>query len=283
MDPKQVSSGMQWVSKLFENVVVPTAVFSAIGYYLGWTASSAYYITLGLSPSFLKKSPQELWSYAWIEIVLAAVLLVVGIICFKTVRNILDSLKSTKPVLAAFYVTWVISIAGIVVFGLQTTVYRSFETLPRLRSIALLGLSVFGLFVAACIGKFISEKEIISKNARRLFGFFFPGFYICLVVVVLGLVFTLSRISAWRGFVAGQNDASATTGLPPVVLYSERPLPLRGTFDTGRNLHVYPDLYLVDVTDEYLFVLQREPGGNSAGFSTYTIPKRNDVILQVTR
>ena len=80
MDPKKVSSGTQWVSKLFENVVVPTAVFSAIGYYLGWTASSAYYITLGLSPSFLKKSPQELWSYAWIEIVLAAVLLVVVLI-----------------------------------------------------------------------------------------------------------------------------------------------------------------------------------------------------------
>ena len=90
--------------KLFENILVPTALISAVGYYLGWTASAAYYLSFGLSPSFIKKSFEEFLAFAWVELAFGVFCITAGIVIYRVLDEIFDD-KKRKSLHIAFYIS----------------------------------------------------------------------------------------------------------------------------------------------------------------------------------
>jgi hypothetical protein len=272
-------------TKLIENYFVPTALFSVVGYYFGWNAASAYYIVLGLTPSLLKKSPQEYWSIAWVEILFFAILLIISYILNIYVGNYFKHRKPGNAYFWVFHFLLVFSIIGITYYGIQTTVNRNSDTYLQSISTLLFVFSFFLLIITTSIGKSLQDQEIsLPENfIKRVFKIVFPNCYIYLVIIIIGLVFAIGRVAIIRGHIIAQNDSNQSSRLPKVVLYSAKPLPLDGLFDSNRNLFVYKDYLLIDVNEENLFILQNNvPLTDKVGFNTFIIPRNNEIFIMTT-
>lgn len=270
--------------KLFENILVPTALISAIGYYLGWTASAAYYLSFGLSPSFITKSFEEFLAFAWVELVFGVACITLGIIIYRVLDELLET-KKRRSLLVTFYTSLFLSIASMVTYFILTNYTRNYELIDRLKNLAFFLASILFAWIATVIGKFIRERHSSKgdKSKQPFFRVIFPSFYIYTFVTMMMLVVALGRIAATRGLYIGLRDSRNPETLPHVTIYSSTQLPLQGRLDSSLGLYVYDECYFVDSNDDLLFIVSPTISPLSTStFTTHTISVDKDLILELT-
>ena len=242
----------------------------------------------------MNKSPQELFASAWIEISVGIICVVLGLVSFQLIVSISKAESefwSSKKALMLFSVFFLLTAACGSASALLITIFRSFDVKYRLVDIAILMLAVLLLWITAVAGKQVHQNLDAESRATSLGTFFsvvYPSYYLYLVLVIVGLVFSLSRLAAFHGLYAGQRDSSAPAlRLPGVVIYSKNPLPLEGNYDSKIDCYVYKSYFFIDSNSEYIFVLNQLSSNSIAtqapSFTTFAIPKEQGITLELTR
>jgi hypothetical protein len=276
------------LNELLKGAVIPT-VLVALGYFLGWSSNAAYFVRVGVPTSFLPNTIPGILVFAWVDIILAAITLVMGvgiylILDLLSKKEVRDPSRLKKKE-RLFFLLLIPAIS----LGLAS-IYMTRSLGFTLNIIIYSGISVFLFWIASILGKQVldSYKGDERSNNVSVFRLIYPTFYIYLFITILATVFILNRFGIWRGTTLAERDLQWIFNRPNIVLYSENPLPLEGSYDKSTNLYTYSGLHLFAVNDQYIFVLKKSDQNStsspsSLNYSTYFIQRDKVQVFEMSR
>jgi hypothetical protein len=273
-----------------KDIIAPSVVIAAIAYYIGWSVHSAYYLSFGLDPSFIAKPFNEVVTGAWPELFIMAAGVIFGVALYRLIEEWLNP-RTPADIrfwrwVSILFVVLVLSAIGAGVLAL----YLVRVSGRLLSALEVLAVSVVLLWLCILIGRkldVVRRAKPRQTKLDRAFRVLFPSTLLYSTVLALVILYLISRVGAWHGYVAAANDIGPNENLVSVSLFSRDPLPLRGVLDQATGLYTYRSLKLIDATEQYLYVLERttpiSPTVGTPSFATFVIPRNDRLLMQVSR
>lgn len=288
MSPQPASNDSEasgLVADLIRRIFAPTAILTALAYFIGWAVNAAYYLSFGLPPSSIRKSVPEILTSAWLEIGIACVFLILFIFLERWVVKYVTArapYKSELPsVLSMFFFLLIMGLIGAALFIYLFAVPRL-----RLRHLIAASLVIFLIWLYTVLGRELQKLKAKNLEYRfpKLFEIFFPNFFIFALITVLATIFLLNRVGIWRGVTAAEIDIR-TQSLPSVSLYLSEAMPDCDKV-LSTNLYKCSDLWLIDSNDEFVFVYRENSRQSSGGtiisdITTYIIPQEKIALQEL--
>lgn len=276
---------------LAKDFLAPTAIIAGIAYYIGWSIQATYYRWYGLSPSFMSKPFYEILAAAWVELFLMVGGLLLAFTLARLVGGWMTSSAAMAPTfwerMTIRFIPLLILLFGLAGVSLFLLLTRQMDALTLGVITAVLAVLWLVILIGHRIEAAIREKSQKTK-LDLLFRVFFPSALLYTTLLLLVIVFMLSRVGSWHGTLIAANQISKPdAALQGAVLYSRQPLPLPGGLDTNTDLYTYQNLKLIDATDRYLYLVQFSNSAASSvvtpAFRTYVVPRTDGLILETHR
>lgn len=271
-----------FATKVWQRAIIPTAMISALSYFIGWLANAAYYVSFGILPNAIEKPVAEILAAGWVEIVLMISIFSVAVVISNVTWRYFDDhllmVENASGRLARLFFFFLVLSFAVGIYSMYWFVFSPISV----RAIVWGILALILFWMAACIGG--SIKRLVEPEdtdfVHKSFWNLYPGFSLYLAIALLALVFLCSRIGILRGVQLAERDIYARGNLPYITLYSSKSLGIPGTLNSGTRTYVYDGYKLIVRTDELLYLLGASKdisqGAKKDGFAVYAV--RNDSV-----
>lgn len=282
---------------LLKDFVVPTALITGIGAYIGWNMGAGYYAAFRLPIGFTAPPTPAFLIPASPELILSTLVIFLSYAINRYTQNhlqksILINPKHTNKVILFSIMAIITSmILGTIMFlillnliefnftGINIVLLYGFVFTPTF--LLIWTLSVIGNRIPRNIDSQSIKSTFSSKPLKVLF----PKFNFYQLIFTLLVFLTINRIGYWRGYSLGIRDINNLERLPSVVIHSKDIYPFAYSFDAKSQLYTYQDIKLIDANKDFVIILKSTNPISSTNqtnnFRTYVITRKDTVILEL--
>lgn len=271
--------------EILKQLSIPTALIGAIAVFLGWRATSAYLLTFGISPDWMKFDIIQYVIFGWVELFLLS-LIILGM--FFTSLLLIEILKNFS-----FKAKWRLLILNILIIATYV-IFLILTYIPGNKNLYKYILNYFPLiaiwWILVTLGKsvFSNQDNLLNKGSSRIYSILNSIFQSNQSINILTVVFIslfIVNFASVRGTYLASRDKTNDTHLSLISIISKSPLmipeeSILSSSKPNEYLYYYPNLRLITQSNNHIFVLRLDEVNDKTGAAKiYIIPLENIIVV----
>jgi hypothetical protein len=277
------------ITSLIKDFVVPTALVTGVGTYIGWNMGAGYYAAFRVPIGFTATPTPASLIPASPELLLGAFVFFSG---FGVNRYVDARFREAKPnTIQGGDLIWfgILSVAisatlGLCIFSILLN-FVNFTFSPI--NLVMLYSLIFTPFLLllwslSVVNDRLNENtDIIKPNRRQktTLKTIFPRINLYKIVLAVSIFVMINRVGYWRGYGLGIRDINNPSRLTSIVIHSNEIYPIKHKFDANSRLYTYSNLKFVDSSKDFIIILDN----NQKNQNTLILARKDSIVLEFER